>query len=341
MNYPKVTIGLVLHKNEKYLKPCLKSLVEQTYPNIEFLFRDQSENGEIYGIIRREMPLIFQKVKIEKGANLWHSGGHNALIRRMTGEYYIAASCDMFYPPDFVSGMIEEVEKKENQDAGFATCKVMAWDFKNMNLTNFIDSCGIGITKSHYFYDAGQGEEDQGQYDNRKYIFGASGALTLFKKKALDDIAFKNNRGLMEYYDSLLHHKNDVDISYRLQWAGYKCLFIPHVKVWHDRQVAAAKKGEKRVNIIKSRSEKDRWVKEDSFFGQQVVLFKHFDPHYSLPVRLNTTLFQWLSLGYRTIFEPYTLKTFKTLKNFEMDILKKQKFMKVRVKPEEIEKLMS
>lgn len=340
MNYPKVTVGLILYKNEKYLKSSLKSLVNQDYPNIEFLLRDQSPNGDVYEFIRREMPMVFGKVKIEKGANLMHSGGHNALIRRMTGEYYLVASTDMWYSPDFLSRMIEVMEKPENAEMGSASPKIMQWDFDGMNLTNVIDSCGIGITRSHHFYDIEQGEEDKGQCDEVRKVFGASGALTLFRRKALNDIAYKNSKGLMEYYDSLLHHKNDIDIAYRLQWAGYKCLLVPDVKVWHDRQTANQKLYNEE-SALKSHKKKPRWVKEDSFFGQQVILFKHLDPHYSFNVRFNTALFKYISYGYRIVFEPYIFKQFKNLKHYEMEMLKKQKSMKVRVKPEEIEKLMN
>jgi hypothetical protein len=56
----------------------------------------------------------------------------------------------------------------------------MVWDFNPADgadrKANVIDSCGIGITPSHHFYDIGQGEEDNGQYDKLKDIFGPSGA---------------------------------------------------------------------------------------------------------------------------------------------------------------------
>jgi GT2 family glycosyltransferase len=242
MAKPLVTIGLVLYKGEKYLKLALESLMAQDYPNVEYLFRDQGPEGEATAFIRTQLPDIFAKIKIEKGENLMHGGGHNALMRQMKGDYYLCCSNDMLYPPDLVSKLVAEMEKPENQAVGSATPKLMFWDFEkaiNCDLegskTNRIDSFGIAISHAHRFSEIGAGEEDLGRYDHQTSIFGSSGALSFYRKKALNDVAYINSNGSTEYYDSLLHYKNDCDLSYRLQWAGWKSLFLSMAKVWHDR----------------------------------------------------------------------------------------------------------
>lgn len=350
MDYlPKVSIGLVLYKGEEYLKPAIQSLVNQDYPNIEYLFRDQSPKGEAYEYIKRELFGEFRRIKLERGANLWHSGGHNSLMRRMTGEYYIVSSCDMLYPRDFVSKIIRVMEQPENERYGSATGKLMVWDFKSASpsdseteqKTNIIDSCGIGITPSHHFYDIGQGEEDKGQYDQMKDIFGPSGALSVFRKTALDDIAYRNETGKTEYYDSLLHYKNDVDLAYRLQWAGHQSLLVPEVKIWHDRQARNLHTSPTLTGrILKARDDKSRFIKENSFFGQQVVMKKNFSPGFSFGVRLKTFTYRFMSVGYASLCEPFLLKQFTALKEFKKEIADKHKNIKFRVAPSQIEKLM-
>src|SRR5690242_20286147 len=130
MNTPKVTIGLILFKGEKYLSQSLPTLADQDYPNLEFLWRDQSPNGEALEYVQKNLPAITQKISIEKGENLMHSGGHNVLMRKMSGEYYFCCSYDMLYSPDFVSKIVAELEKSENKKYGSATCKIMRWDFR-------------------------------------------------------------------------------------------------------------------------------------------------------------------------------------------------------------------
>jgi GT2 family glycosyltransferase len=347
MDYlPKISIGLVLYKGEQYLKTCLESLADQDYPNIEFLIRDQSPNGEAYNYVKDELYGLFQRLKLERGGNLWHSGGHNSLIRRMNGDYYIVASTDMWYPRNFVSEIVKAMEAPENRHYGSAACKLRVWNFdpessSGGEKTNQLDSCGIGISPAHYFYDIGQGEEDKGQYDRRKNIFGPSGALSIFRRTALEDIAYKNVNGQKEYYDSLLHYKNDVDLAYRLQWAGHKSLFIPHVIAWHDRTAGNLHKSPiKAHKILKGMEDKTKFIKENSFFGQEVVLRKNYHPDYSSKVHFKTLGHKLARLGYAALKARYLLEQLNVVKDFQKEIESKQQNIKFRVPPSRIEQLM-
>ena len=335
----KVSIGIILYKAEKYLPYTLKSLAEQDYGNIEFLFRDQSPNLEAYEYIKKELPEYFKNFKIQKGTNRMHSGGQNDLINQSTGDYYICASNDMLYPKDFVSSIVKEMEKGENQGFGTATVKLMQWDFENKKETNIIDSCGIGIKQSHHFYDRGQGEEDKGQYDNQKSIFGGSGALVVFRKSALDVIGYENEAGKKEYFDELLHYKNDVDLAYRNQWAGRKCLFFPNIKVYHDRQVAAKAQGV--VGILKSRSgDKNNWAKESSYLGQQIVVLKNFSDDFSFWVKFKTWFYSFASFVYILLFERFLLEKEKEVQSKMKEIEYRKSKMKLSSSVKEIEGFM-
>ena len=265
----------------------------------------------------------------------------------MKGAYYIAASYDMLYSPDFVSKVVETLEKPENKKYGSATCKLMRWEFseKNLNLekskSNCIDSVGLGLTKGHYFFDHGQGQEDQGQFDQLKEVFGTSGALGIFKKEALADIAYKN-KDHTEFFDELIHYKNDIDLAYRLQWAGWPCLFISNAKVWHDRQAESEGKNKSMLlNILKSRKDKANWVKENSFFGHLVVLAKNYrNRGFSLKVRIKTNLMNFFKLCYICVFERLLFQQYKKLKERSTEITNKRNAMLIRQKPSELESLM-
>ncbi len=110
MNQAKVSVGIILFKDTKYIDNGLKSLLEQDYKNIEYIIRDQSPHGEVYDYLKEKHPDFFEKAKIYKAENLMHSGGHNTMINEMQGEYYICASNDMLYPKDFVSKIIPAME---------------------------------------------------------------------------------------------------------------------------------------------------------------------------------------------------------------------------------------
>jgi GT2 family glycosyltransferase len=329
----KITLGIILFTGcEKYMPFTLKSLLSQDSQNLEILLRDQSPNGEVKTWIEKNMPEVIAdpRVKLSVGPNLMHSGGHNALIREMTGNVYVVASNDMLYPPNFVSKIEAELSKPENAVYASFSPKLMRWNFEKNEQTNFIDSCGIGLKITHHFYDLGQGEQDQGQYDTQKEVFGPSGALSIFKKEALEAIKYQN-----EYYDELLHYKNDCDMAYRLQWAGFKTRLLPSLKVWHDRQVSGQN------GILESRSEKSKFAKESSFFGHLVVLKKNFDVRFSFKIQLATALYNLAKFVYIAVKERFLLEQYKKVKTLMPQILAKRSAMKIAAAPQDIETLMT
>jgi len=343
---PKVTVGLIPYLGQKYLLKSIPSLLNQDYPNIEFHFRDQSPNAEAYQFIKTHLPEVFEKVKFEHGENLMHSGGHNTLIRAMQGEYYLCASYDMLYPSNLISTLVECMERPENKKYGSATCKLMHWDFDGKKSpggqSNILDSLGISLTHSHQFFEIGQGEVDHGQYNDLKDIFGPSGALSFFRREALEDVAYINKSGQKEYYDQLLHYKNDVDLAYRLQWAGWPSLAVPTVKVYHDRQVANKESHFSRlINIIKNRKNISNWAKESSFIGHEVVMKKNYRGQpFSFFTRLKTDWLYFLRQLFIHVFERHLLKQQKIIKSHSPEILDKARQMPRKVPPATIEKLM-
>lgn len=328
----KVTIGLILF-GTKYLKKSLPTLVNQDYQNIEFVFRDQEKDKwSAYELIKKELPEIAQKVKLSKEDNLFHSGGHNAIINEMDGDLYFCCSNDMLYPSDFVSKMVKAME--ENPDCSFATPKILRWDYENDAKTSQIDSLGLGKTAWHHFYDIGQGEEDH-QYKGE--IWGTSGAMSVFSKKALESVKFVPSDGEPEYFDNFIHYKNDVDLSYRLRIAGNKPLLVQDVVVYHDRQAAKD-------------SKKSLWVKQSSFFGEKVLMAKNFPSGgrgvmgrrdmraarelngvsrlwggYGLWGRILTRIYHFLKTGFLLITTPQLFKEYKKLRKLRMAIEAKRR----------------
>ncbi len=310
-------------------------MLQQDYANCEFLLLDQEEkNWSASKFIKENLPEIAAdpRVKIDQGKNLWHSGGHNKLMKKALNGgagFYICASNDMLYPTDLVSKVVAAFTKEENQKFGSATVKLRQWDFENQTTTNLLDSCGIGITRSHHFFDRGQGEEDHGQFDNKREIFGASGALAIFRIKALEEAAIDK-----KVFDERLHYKNDVDLAYRLQLLGWKSLFFPEVVVYHDRQLGGSKSW---IGLFRSRAKTQKWMRENSAFGQLLVIAKNFCNDFSWQVRFLTKLRIAAMKLYAFLFEKSVRNGFRKFEKIRGELEKSPR----KVEASEIEKLMS
>lgn len=276
-------------------------------------------------LIEHKLPRVAAKARTHLGENRFHSGGHNALIRKGTGDYYLCASTDMLYPINLVSKLVQQMEKPEHRSFGSATVKLLHWDEIWGRETDIIDSCGIGLTRAHKFFDVGGGAVDKGQHDSVSEIFGPSGALAFYRRSALEDVKYQN-----EYFDELLHYKNDVDLAYRLQWAGYKSLLLPGMICYHARGL-----GKNRTR--RRRSEFER---ENSLLGQLAVVYKNLSKDFSPAIKRATHWRQTLVKAYISIFEREALEGLEHFKEHLPEFAEKRAAINCRVPASEIEKLM-
>lgn len=98
---PKVTIITVCFNAEKFIERTLKSVLEQTYPNIEYLVIDGASRDGTVDIIKRYRDSITKWVS-EKDRN--HFDAMNKGYRMATGDFiwYVHAG-DRIYAPETLS----------------------------------------------------------------------------------------------------------------------------------------------------------------------------------------------------------------------------------------------
>jgi len=343
---PKVTIGLLTHNSEKYIEPCLNSLLAQDYDNIEIQILDNASQDETVDIIQDK----FEDISlIQSDTNKGFGGGHNEIIRQSKGEFYACLNVDMIFETNFISSLMKSITKKPIN--GVAGGKIKRWDFKaynaekanhkvkDMGKTNFLDSVGIKILKNHRFEDIGQGDVDYGQFDAPKEVFGISGAAVLYRKKALEDVAFKNEEGQNEYFDeSMFMYKEDIDLAYRLQWAGWKCQYEPDAVAYHDRTIASH--GTSLWEIMKHRSSKPTKINKMSFLNHQILLQKNYADNFSWSVRFSTWWYNTKVFLFILLFEQETLGQWFKLLSLRKKIKAQRKNIRRRISQKEIEKLM-
>lgn len=342
-NAPKVVIGGILYDNNdgkyetsKYLSYYLESIKNQDYQNIEVILFDNSEkkDNENTIFIKEKFPEI--KI-IKSNKNIGYAKANNKLIeeaRKLGADYYMASNIDMIYEPNVVSKLVQSVMK--TPQIASVTCKIKRWDFSRCNSddkgkTNFIDTVGITATKEHRFIDRGQGEIDHGQYDSEEEIFGTSGAAALYKISALNDVAFVKENGNKEYFDELMFmYKEDVDLAYRLQWAGYKSMYTPEAVIYHDRSVKSRGKGA--LATMKGRKGRDKKFREWSWLNHHIILQKYLDGSHSNNIKWKTFLYEIKTFCYILLFEPYLIKQWLKLFKLRDQIRDRREQIKKRIK---------
>lgn len=228
MNISKdnVSISIVNWNGLQYLEDCLCSIYKQDYKAIkEVILVDNASSDGSLGIVERKFP---QVKCIKNSTNLGFSVAHNQTISISQGDFILIMNFDIILTESFISKMVEAIEKDNR--IGIVSGKL--YKIFNNKKSNILDT--TGITMRHYFPMArGEMEEDTSQYDVKKkqFIFGACGAASLFRKKMLEDIKFKN-----EYFDEdFVNYVEDVDLSWRAQLRGWKVIYEPRAVAYHER----------------------------------------------------------------------------------------------------------
>ena len=206
---------------------------------IEIIFESKQDyQGEIEIIIvdnsSTDGSLEYLEEK-QKGIKLFKNNGnkgfsyaHNQAIEVSKGEYILPLNFDVFIESNFINEMVKVMENEPS--IGIISGKL--YKQINGNKSRLIDSTGI-MMEHCFMRPRGEFEEDKGQYDSPEnfMVFGACGAAPFYRRVMLEDIkCFK------EFFDEdFINYVEDVDLSWRAQIRGWKCIYNPKAIAYHER----------------------------------------------------------------------------------------------------------
>jgi len=342
----KVSINIVTWNSFKYLPDCLQSIFNQTFENFSLLVIDNGSTDETMNFIRHNYG---NRVTILRNfKNLGFSHAHNQgieLAKKEKVEFILIINPDIILAPNFLEELILEAEKRpEGGSFGGKLLKITIPPPSlrgkgSMPESKIIDSLGLKIFKNRRVIELGGGEKNNRRDENIVEVFGISGALTLYRSNALEDVKLSLNNS-SEYFDEdFFTYKEDIDLAWRLRLFGWKAIYVPRAIAFHHR--LAPSKEKIRVNeTIKLRKERPRTINYFSYKNHLLMLFKN---EYLSNFLIHFPHIFWYELKkfiYLLFFEP---KTLKALGEFFIQlprIWQKRKIIMKRAKvgPKEIRK---
>ena len=115
----KVSIIVPVYKVEKYLNNCIRSIVEQTYSNLEvILIDDGSPDG--CPQICNEWRQKDTRIKVIHQENVGVSAARNRAIECISGEYILFVDSDDWIANNMVEVLVHGMESSEDDDAVFS-----------------------------------------------------------------------------------------------------------------------------------------------------------------------------------------------------------------------------
>ncbi len=116
---PLVTVVTPSYNQGQFLEATIKSVIEQSYPNLEyFLFDGGSTDGSVDIIRRYESRLAYWVSESDKG----QSDAINKGFARASGKYIAWLNSDDIYFPGTVRKAVAELEKHNQAGLVYANC---------------------------------------------------------------------------------------------------------------------------------------------------------------------------------------------------------------------------
>lgn len=224
-----VSVLIVTFDSEKHISACLDTLEQQDHHPLEIIIIDNASSDGTRSLLAQ----IAARHSVTLNAeNRGFAAAQNQAIRQAGGKWLLCLNPDVLLSPNFISELVRCAALDES--AGTLCGKLLRWDLgANPERTRIIDSTGIYFLPNLRHLDRGADALDTRQYEQMEYVFGATGAAALYRRKMVEEVSVNG-----EFYDeSFFSYREDADLAWRAQLMGWKCLYVPSSVAWHERRV--------------------------------------------------------------------------------------------------------
>ena len=139
---------------------------------------------------------------------------------------------DVLLLPNFIQALVDagQIDPKIGTVCGKLLTILATFELPDKPV---VDSTGIYFTPMLRHLDRGSQEVDNGHYLQYEYVFGATAAAALYRRAMIDDISLDG-----EFFDpDFFVYREDADVAWRAQLMGWRCLYTPHARGYHVRNV--------------------------------------------------------------------------------------------------------
>ena len=233
MGEPTITIQLPIY-NEKYVATRLVDAVcQQDYPKdkMRIMVLDDSDDDTVETMsntVKKYQSLGFDIEHVRRGTRSGYKAGALKHAMKSTDSEFVAIFDADFIPPNWYLKKAMPHFAKSN--IGLVQCR---WGHINENYSALTQAQALNLD-FHFLVE-------QKAKSNSKLFMNFNGTAGIWRKECIDDAGGWHTATLVE----------DLDLSYRAQMKGWKCLFLPDIVV--DAELPVQMNGAKRQQF--------RWAK--------------------------------------------------------------------------------
>ncbi len=281
---PRLVVQLVTWNGAKYISYLFDSLRKQLFHDFHLAILDNASSDDTVALIKKEITHVpFSYSLHQEKKNIGFTGGHNKLFQQYKeGEYVLLLNQDMYLMPNCLEQSINFLEM--NKKIATVSPRLMRWEFDRLHTTDSglqssftddVDALGLKVFRNRRVIEQYTCESWKGIkknfHSNVLSVFGASGAFPLFRRSILDTVSFSDGT----FFDTLYYaYKEDVDLAFRLQSAGFDSAVLLDVVAYHDRSGAGPKEL-KDSAAAKNKKNQSSWVIYNSYKNHLMTLYKN------------------------------------------------------------------
>lgn len=228
-----VSVLITTYDSASVLEACLDSVFQQDYQPLEVIVVDNASSDGTRRLLERLKDLC--RV-VYNQTNVGFAAAQNQAMGSARGEWLLSLNPDVILNRNFISELVATSEADPR--VGMVCGKLLRWKpGDEMERTQVIDSTGIHFLRNLRHMDRGSEELDFGQYDQVEFVFGGTGAATLYRRRTIEDVSVDG-----EFFDEdFFAYREDADVAWRAQLMGWHCLYTHRAIGWHVRRVTPAR----------------------------------------------------------------------------------------------------
>ena len=221
MPRPRVSVIIVTWNGRVLLQRFLPSVLATDYPDVEVVVADNASGDGTEEWLAEAHPEV---VVARHPENWLFAKGNNAAVPRASGDVLCFLNNDVEVPPGWLTPL---VDARGTPGVVAVQPKLLQHDdrqrFEYAGASGgFLDALGYPFTRGRLFDTL---EPDEGQYDDARDIFWATGAALVVRREA-----FEAAGGFDESFGM---HMEEIDLCWRLQRAGGRIRVEPTSEVYH------------------------------------------------------------------------------------------------------------